>query len=597
MDRTKRGSLEFKYMVSIAGFIIVGIILWSFIFSLYRSMNIFSWISISILFVAGMAFSFWIVLRRLVIIPVQSIEKAIRTLAEGDFSFKVPDETNDELGRLTSILKKSITSLGTMLFGVKTSSRQTTEVSERVSGEFKKIAETTKLESEAISNIASSIEEMNSATAEISVNSGGLAVSAENTVTSMEEMVSSIAHVANNAQELSIAVDSTSVSIEELSVTIKEVAQKAEELTAASEETLAAIEEISSSVKEVEMSAKDSAMLSEKVKNDASTIGMAAVEKTIDGMKNIKSSVEKTANVIMKLGGRSDEIGKILNVIDDITDQTTLLALNAAILAAQAGEHGKGFSVVADEIKDLAERTSFSTQEIASLIQAVQKEVKDAINSMNDGLRSVEEGFKVARDAGDALSKIVESSKQSAEMSFSIERSTTEQAKAARLVTEAMEKVKNMVSQVAKATSEQSKGANLITKATEKVRDVANRVKLATEEQQMSAKFISESMDQISEKSHQIAKAINEQRAGSNQIFISIEKIKDIPKNNIGIISDIDESLKALFRNTETINKQMEKFKIPEDVTGIASSHVTTGMVSESADKVNRHPEGPHEDK
>jgi len=308
-------------------------------------------------------------------------------------------------------------------------------------------------------------------------------------------------------------------------------------------------------------------MLSEKVKNDASNLGLAAVEKTIDGMQNIKLSVEKTANVIMKLGGRSDEIGKILNVIDDITDQTTLLALNAAILAAQAGEHGKGFSVVADEIKDLAERTSFSTQEIASLIQAVQTEVKDAISTMNDGLKSVEEGFRVASDAGAALSKIVESSKQSAEMSFSIERSTTEQAKAARLVTEAMEKVKNMISQVAKATSEQSKGANLITKATEKVRDVANRVKLATEEQQKSARFISESMGQISDKSHQIAKAINEQRAGSNQIFISIEKMKDIPKNNIGIISDIDQSLKDLFRNSETVNSQMQRFKISKEVS------------------------------
>jgi methyl-accepting chemotaxis protein len=131
-----------------------------------------------------------------------------------------------------------------------------------------------------------------------------------------------------------------------------------------------------------------------------------------------------------------------------------------------------------------------------------------------------------------------------------------------------MEKVKNMVSQVAKATSEQSKGANLITKATEKVRDVANRVKLATEEQQMSARFISESMEQISEKSHQIAKAINEQRAGSNQIFISIEKIKDIPKNNIGIISDIDQSLKGLFKNTEKVNRQMQRFKISEEVSG-----------------------------
>ncbi len=579
MDIAKRGSLEFKYMISVVALIVAGGILWSFIFSLYKSMNFFSWILISVLFIAGLTFSFWIVLRRLIILPVRSIEKAVRALADGDFSCNIAAGKNDEIGRLADVLKTSACSIGNILYGVKSNSRQAVEVGDRLESDFKKISETTKLESEAIANIASSIEEMNLATAEISVNTGGLAVSAENTATSMEEVVSSIAHIANNAQDLSTAVDSTSISIEELSATIKEVAQKGEELTAASEETLAAIEEISSSVKEVEMSAKESAMLSEKVKNDASTLGMAAVEKTIEGMQNIKSSVEKTANVIMKLGVRSDEIGKILNVIDNITDQTTLLALNAAILAAQAGEHGKGFSVVADEIKDLAERTSFSTQEIDSLIQAVQKEVKDAINAMNDGLRSVEEGFRVSSDAGAALSKIVESSKKSAEMSFSIERSTTEQAKAARLVTEAMEKVKNMVSQVAVATSEQSKGANLITKATEKVRDVAGRVKLATEDQKVSARFISESMAQISEKSRQIAKAIDEQRTGSNQIFISIEKIKDIPKNNIGIISDIDQSLKGLFRNTETVNRQMQRLKISEEVSG-----------SEPAETVNKTP-------
>ena len=104
----------------------------------------------------------------------------------------------------------------------------------------------------------------------------------------------------------------------------------------------------------------------------------------MEGMKNIKSSVEKTNDFVKKLGVRSDEIGKILNVIDDITDQTTLLALNAAILAAQAGEHGKGFSVVAEEIKDLAERTAFSTQEIGSLIQSVQEEVKGTVQAMGE---------------------------------------------------------------------------------------------------------------------------------------------------------------------------------------------------------------------
>jgi phosphate/phosphite/phosphonate ABC transporter binding protein len=531
-----------------------------------KSTNLILWTTlISIIGIFAGTFFFWIILRRLVIKPIRSIEKAANSLAEGDLSFSLGIKSNDEIGRLSKAINTSLHSLGSILYRVKNGSRRATEVAGKVEGEFKKVSEGTKLESEAIANIASSIEQMSSAATEISGSTERLAASTEETATSMEEMVTSIGHVADNAQELSNAVDSTSVSIEELSATIKEVAQKAEELSAASEETLAAAEEIYTSVKEVEQSSKESALLSEKVKNDASTFGMASVDKTIEGMQNIKSSVEKTANLIMKLGGRSDEIGKILNVIDDITDQTTLLALNAAILAAQAGEHGKGFSVVADEIKDLAERTSFSTQEIAALIQAVQKEVKDAIHAMDEGLRSVEEGFKVAKDAGDALRKIVESSKQSAEMSISIERSTAEQARATRLVSEAMEKVKNMVAQVAKATSEQSKGALLITKATEKMRDVANRVKAATAEQLINAKHVSEAIELVSDKSQEIAKAVNEQKSGSDQIFKSIERIKDIPKNNMNIVFDINRSIKGLFRNTELVTKEMQGFKLFEE--------------------------------
>jgi methyl-accepting chemotaxis protein len=568
MSRDMKSRLEIKYMVFVTALIFTGIILWSVLLSLFESWDIFLWAVIAPVFIAALAFAFWVLFRRLIVHPFRSFEKAVQSMARGDIAFHFPAKGDDEMGRLADLMRTSIGSVVNIIRGIKNSLLHSFEVGEKVKSELEKFSESTKLESEAISNMASSIEEMNSATTEISLNTDALASSAAKTVTSMEEMVSSIGDVANNAQELSTAVDSTSVSIEELSATIKEVAQKAEELTAASEETLAAIEEISSSVKEVESSAKESATLSEKVKTDASTLGLASVEKTIEGMQNIKSSVEKTADVIMKLGGRSDEIGKILTVIDDITDQTTLLALNAAILAAQAGEHGKGFSVVAEEIKDLAERTSFSTQEIASLIQSVQKEVKDAIDAMNNGLSSVEIGFDVARDAEKALTQIVESSKQSAEMSFSIERSTTEQSKAARLVTGAMEKVKNMVSQVAKATSEQSKGATLITKSTEKVRDVASRVKLATEEQQISAKFMSESMEQISEKSRQIAKAINEQRTGSRQIFTSIEKIKDIPVSNIQTISDLSRSLTDLLKSSGRINKQIDGIRISEESSG-----------------------------
>ena len=574
MRKITRESLEFKYLIFVIALLIGGI-LWSGIISfsavslekIYgRSFHSIMWTTIiSIIGITVVAFLFWIVARKLVITPLQSIEKAARSLADGDLTFRLDMKSDDEMGRTSKAMNESSRSLGDIFQRVKNGSKRVTAVAEKVEAEFKNVTENTKLETEAIANIASSLEEMNSAAAEISEGTERLAVSTEEKAASMEEIVTSISQVANSAQELSQVVDTTSSSIEELSATIKEVAYKAEELAAASEETLAATEEISSSIKEVEQSAKESAMLSEKVKNEASTLGIASVGKTIEGIQNIKISFDKTANSIKKLGVRSDEIGKILNVIDEVTDQTTLLALNAAILAAQAGEHGKGFSVVADEIKDLAERTSYSTHEIAELIQAVQQEVKDAIFAMDEGLRSVEEGLSVANDAGDALSKIVESSKKSAEMSFSIERSTTEQAKTTRLVSDSMEKVKNMVSQIAKATLEQSKGTLLITKATEKMRDVSNHVRTATSEQLVSTKHISEAMELASEKSLQIAKAVNEQRAGAGQIFSSIEKIKDIPKHNMDKMFGINQSLKGLFKNTELLTNELKKIKLPDE--------------------------------
>jgi methyl-accepting chemotaxis protein len=560
MKKTKKTfseSIESKCMVFIIAVLSTGVLFGS-ILSSFKDMNFIAWAVILLGGVLGLAFFVLSALRKYVIEPLRSLETSLTALTSGSFSFPLKRFADDELGGLNRAVNDTARSIGSVFRKMRTELHRASGIAEKVEANFANISESTKHESEAISNIASSLEQMNSASAEISGSAESLAISTEEKAASIEEMVTSIGQVANSAQELSNTVDATSASIIELSASVKEVANKAEDLISASEETLTAAEEISSSIKEVEQRAKESAVLSEKVKNEAASFGMTSVEKTIEGIQNIKASFDKTAGIIKKLGVRSAEIGKILNVIDEITDQTTLLALNAAILAAQAGEHGKGFSVVADEIKDLAERTSFSTREIAELIQSVQQEVKDAIFAMDAGMGSVEEGARVATDAGDALKKIVLSSTQSAEMSLSIERSTTEQARTTKLVSSSMEKVKNMVMQVANATIEQSKGALLITKATEKMRDVANHVKSATNEQLINIKLVYESIELVSEKSRQIAMAVNEQRLGATQIFDSVERIEDIPKNNLNMAAEINQSLETLFGNTEMINRELE---------------------------------------
>jgi len=217
--------------------------------------------------------------------------------------------------------------------------------------------------------------------------------------------------------------------------------------------------------------------------------------------------------------------------------------------------------VVADEIKELAERTSVSTQEIGGLIQAVQNEVGDAIEAMDEGLKSVEVGFRVTNEAVDALRKIVESSKLSSDMAAAIENSTSEQARAAQLVSVAMEKVLSMVSQIAKATTEQNKGVQLIMTATEKIRDVSNHVKTATSEQSLNSRQISQAVELVSDKSQQISNAIREQKLGANQIWNSVEKIKDLPRQNKERAFKLEQMVKDLLKDSELTVLEMDRFK------------------------------------
>lgn len=502
--------------------------------------------------------------RKIVILPLSAIGAAAAGISEGDLSFAVDLKSDDELGRLSRLLSGSFSSLGGMLQRLRELSARISGVTEEVEKESRKVVRGSEVEAEAVTNISHAVGELNATAMEIAESTEGLAASVEETSASVAEMLSSIHNVNSNIHELTSAVETTSSSIEELSATIKEVASNSAELAETSEETLSAVSEITSAIKEVELNAKESSRLSEKVTSDAATFGMTSVEKTIEGMRKIKASVEHTAEFIKRLGGRSDEIGKILTVIDDITDQTTLLALNAAILAAQAGEHGKGFSVVADEIKDLAERTAFSTQEIASLIQSVQQEVKNAVDAMQQGLRSVEEGFNLSSEAETSLKKILDSSKRSSEMALSIERATTEQSKAARLVSEAVERVRDMTEQTAKATAEESKGVLLIMKAIEKMKDAALEVNRATEEQSMSSRQISQSMEFVAERSRQIAKSLSEQKMGTTQILNAVEGVKGVPVENRTLAFRISSTLENLHKDSEVLKVEMERFKFSE---------------------------------
>ena len=520
-------------------------------------------VMIAISIIASMCINIflWIMLRKMVIKPIKFIEAATARVAGGDLSFHVEDIGSDEIGRMSILLGESFQSLQGVLQRIKELSDRILTVVEEVGRESEKVIKGAEAEAEATHDVSSSVEELNATAAEIADNTESLASSAGDASASIDQMVSSIQSVNSSIQELNGIVESTSTSIEELSTVIKEVAGNAEELASASEETHSAISEITAAIKEVNAGAKESARLSEQVTTQAATLGMASVAKTIEGMREIQASVRNTADHIAMLDKRSKEIELILSVIEEVNDETELLSLNAAILAAQAGEHGKGFSVVASEIKDLAKRTETSTKDIASLIETVQHEVRNATSAMQKGLGSVELGFGLAQEAERALRTILDSSKRSSEMTLSIERSTEEQARAANLITTSTERIRDMIDHIAKATAEQAQGVALVMKAAEQMQALSHQVSKATDEQAMSSGQMAKATELVSEGSRQISHSLAEHKRGSQNILNSIESVTDIPVENKNLALKIGRTLWNLQKDAELLKAEMERFK------------------------------------
>jgi methyl-accepting chemotaxis protein len=238
--------------------------------------------------------------------------------------------------------------------------RSQKEAQDDLEGLAKKLQEGISMQLSAADETSRLIKEIAGAMRDFATSVEALTQNAEESSSSILEMTATSSEVADNLGELANSVRETVSSIEEMAYSIKEVAKNVDALSLTAEETSSSMNEMDVSIDQVQSNANETARLSEEVALDAEK-GAEAILKTISEIYRIKESSQEAVTAISALGSRIDAIGQIVNVIDDVAEQTNLLALNAAIIAAQAGEHGKSFAVVADEIKDLAERTAAST--------------------------------------------------------------------------------------------------------------------------------------------------------------------------------------------------------------------------------------------
>lgn len=316
-----------------------------------------------------------------------------------------------------------------------------------------------------------------------------------------------VASASDDSAKISVqaasAIDEVTSTMHEMSINVQNMVKSTQMQASNVSETSASIDEMVASIQRVADTAKVLLDISQRSRDEVHA-GINTMEKATDGLNRINTAISSSSDIIGVLGQRADDIGKIIEVIDDLAEQTNLLALNAAIEAARAGEHGLGFAVVADEVRKLAEKSAQSTREISELIQSIQKEARKAVDNMEKSTSIVNEGLTLGGDLSGALKKISNVVAEVYKFAQEIGAATNEQSHGSSQIAKATTRLNEITHEINSSVEEQASGAQAVVRAMEKMRELVQRsssgsTELAASSEQMSkmARSMLEAMDRF----------------------------------------------------------------------------------------------------
>ena len=493
--------------------------------------------------------------------PINEIRQLLFSISQGDLSCDLDLISESEIGDMVISLKQMVSGLRDMIGRVETSTLTVEEKISSMRNASRGVMEGIETQQQETQKTFASMDGVNSSIGGIGENLDLLVSSVQDISSSVYEMDALIGEVAENIESLSHSAGESNAAVNQIASSVNEIRDRAENLSQKSREALDSMEAMEGSIRKIEENARQTSKLSDQVQDDAET-GFKSVLATLEGIGKIRDAIRETAKVVESLGGRIEEISSVLTVIDEVTEETGLLSLNASIIAAQAGEHGRGFAVVADEIKALAERTAESTREISGLIQGIQEESRNAVQRVNEGQDRIEVGVKLAKESGEALSQIVNSSQKTRVMIEEIVRTTTDQAQRTQSFFNFIAVINEMLSETTRALKEQSEGAMRITEASSRMQDISEQINKAAKEEASGSKQITRAIENLNEISKYISQAQKVLAGSSQKIMGSAGNIKKVISENTQELARIKDGMEEIFTRSSELKMLVERFKI-----------------------------------
>ncbi|HPG30745.1 MAG TPA: methyl-accepting chemotaxis protein [bacterium] len=437
--------------------------------------------------------------------PVYQISNIMKSVSAGDFTVKCDMKSKDEIGELGSSIDSTIATLASLISDIKTASD--------------KVNQSSLILEDKVQHIASSSQET--------------ASSVEETSSTISQFSSNLKTVTENVEFQASAVTETVSAANQMSRSVKNVNSSTKDVNNSVNQTSAAIEEMTASIGSI---TENINVVNEKAKEGGTTAneGKISVGRSSEGIEKIKTSMTELVKVIEGLGARAENIGNIVEVIDEISEQTNLLALNAAIEAARAGEHGKGFAVVADEVRKLAERSSKATKEIAEIIQNIQTETKKSVVSTRESSKLAEDGVQLSKEVENSLENIVGK----------------------------IQEITGLIVQVANAMNEQNITSKQIIKQVETIQSATNSVSLATQEQEIGVGEIVKAMENVDKMTVHIKSAMTEQKTGVEQIHLAMSQINMASQENAKSSEELQLEANNLKNISTKLSESISIFKI-----------------------------------